>query len=382
MALITLCLIVKNEERYLENCLKSVKQYVDDIVIIDTGSTDNTKLIAKKYTENLHEFSFNGDFSEARNYALNLVKSPWVLFLDADEEFEEEEIKKVRALIQNASPNTGAFRFIRYNFFATGGWYSNKVIKLFRNEHYIRYTKQVNESVEQTLNKQDMEILNTDIILNHFGHCRLVGERDEKSKKYIEYMKSELNKNPNDAILYGYIGIISRTLGDFNNALEYTSKALNMNRESATLNIFHAHVLRSTNKINEALQYYNRARKIRPNDASAINMEGVMQLTLGNFDEADTLFKKAFEISPELIHVLINRGLVKQFQGRYEEALEFYNKVTLKNKAFLRQDRLGLLEVDPYRAFYYETITEYPGLENCISFCSKKLVGGRLLSIK
>ncbi|WP_337872164.1 glycosyltransferase family 2 protein, partial [Ignavibacterium sp.] len=83
-AKITLSMIVKNEERYLEDCLNSVKNVFDEIIIVDTGSTDNTLKIAEKFNAKVFHFDWINDFSAARNFALSKSTGEWILYLDAD----------------------------------------------------------------------------------------------------------------------------------------------------------------------------------------------------------------------------------------------------------------------------------------------------------
>lgn len=85
MSTISLCMIVKNEEDILDRCLKSVKKLVDEIIIVDTGSTDKTIEIAKKYTNKVFSFKWINDFSAARNYSFSLATSDYLLWLDADD---------------------------------------------------------------------------------------------------------------------------------------------------------------------------------------------------------------------------------------------------------------------------------------------------------
>lgn len=86
MITISLCMIVKDEEQVLERCLDSVKELVDEIVIVDTGSTDATKDIAARYTDRLFHFEWNHDFSAARNFSFRQATQDYILWLDADDE--------------------------------------------------------------------------------------------------------------------------------------------------------------------------------------------------------------------------------------------------------------------------------------------------------
>ncbi|EZH65025.1 glycosyl transferase [Bacillaceae bacterium JMAK1] len=98
MAEISLCMIVKNEEEVLDGCLSSVKDYMDEIIIVDTGSTDGTKEIAKKYTDKVYDFEWVNHFAKARNYAFNQATKPFIMWLDADDMLSKEDQKKLKKL--------------------------------------------------------------------------------------------------------------------------------------------------------------------------------------------------------------------------------------------------------------------------------------------
>lgn len=85
MKTISLCMIVKNEEEVLDRCLSSIKDAVDEIIIVDTGSTDQTKKIASKYTNDIYDYRWNNDFSKARNYAFSKATCDYCMWLDADD---------------------------------------------------------------------------------------------------------------------------------------------------------------------------------------------------------------------------------------------------------------------------------------------------------
>src|SRR3989344_2135515 len=93
---ISLCMIAKNEEKHLEECLNSVKELVDEVIIVDTGSTDKTKQIAKKFNAKIYDFKWVDDFSAARNESLKHATKDWILVLDADEVLDKEALKVIK----------------------------------------------------------------------------------------------------------------------------------------------------------------------------------------------------------------------------------------------------------------------------------------------
>ena len=100
MVTISLCMIVKDEEDVLDRCLDCVMDIVDEIIIVDTGSTDNTKKIAQKYTDKIFDFQWINDFSAARNFSFSKATMDYTLWLDADDIILEEDIEKFKRLKQ------------------------------------------------------------------------------------------------------------------------------------------------------------------------------------------------------------------------------------------------------------------------------------------
>ena len=104
MIRISLCMIVKNEERVLARCLDSVADLMDEIIIVDTGSDDRTKEIAAKYTDRIYDFKWIDDFSAARNFAFSKAEMDYIYSADADEVLSEENRERFKILKENLLP--------------------------------------------------------------------------------------------------------------------------------------------------------------------------------------------------------------------------------------------------------------------------------------
>ncbi len=114
MATISLCMIVKNEEEVLGRCLASVRDLVDEIIIVDTGSEDRTKEIASEFTDRIYSFQWEDDFSAARNYAFSKASKDFCMWLDADDVMEEKDRERFLALRRELTPETDIV-MMRYN---------------------------------------------------------------------------------------------------------------------------------------------------------------------------------------------------------------------------------------------------------------------------
>ena len=135
---ITLCMIVKNEEASLARCLDSVNGIADEIVIVDTGSTDRTRQIASRYTDRIVDFEWVDDFAAARNYAFDQAKSEYILWLDADDVFEPEDRAKLIALKRSLDPDVDSVT-MDYNLSFTA---DGKVAYNLRRNRLVRRDRQ------------------------------------------------------------------------------------------------------------------------------------------------------------------------------------------------------------------------------------------------
>lgn len=164
MATISLCMIVKNEENNISRCLDCVKELVDEIIIVDTGSTDRTKEIARLYTDKIYDFDWNDDFSEARNYSFSKATKEYCFWLDADDIITKQEQRSFKSLKDNLSDEINIV-LMKYNIAwdennnPTFAYYRERLIK---NNSKNLWNGEIHESINLTGN-----LLYSDIIIEH-----------------------------------------------------------------------------------------------------------------------------------------------------------------------------------------------------------------------
>lgn len=159
---LSLCMIVKNEEDVLERCLKSAKPFADEIIIVDTGSTDKTKNIAKKYTSKIYDFKWIDDFSAARNYSFSKASGDYIMWLDADDIITTENVKKIMQLKESSDSSVDIYMF-KYNVAfdknnnPTYTYYRERII---RNSPKYRWESPIHEviSLRGNIKYTDIEV--------------------------------------------------------------------------------------------------------------------------------------------------------------------------------------------------------------------------------
>ncbi|WP_420070670.1 glycosyltransferase [Syntrophus gentianae] len=210
---LSLCMIVKNEEKYLAKCLKSIRDVVDEMIIVDTGSTDKTADIGRVFGAKIFDFPWTGDFSAARNHSLAQATGDWILILDADEVISSRDFAELEALIHKPSSSPAAYLIMTRNYIdnsgiigwtqnvgqypeeAGGGWIASAKVRLFRRRGDIVFSNPVHELVEDSLQKAKIPILKSYIIVHHYG--KLDMERDLlKSEAYYLLGKMKYESDP------------------------------------------------------------------------------------------------------------------------------------------------------------------------------------------
>lgn len=219
---ITACSIVKNEAQNITRSIKSYKDAVDEIIIVDTGSTDNTVEICKSNGTKVLFYQWNNDFSAAKNYALEHATGDWIIFLDADEWFDPKLCKAELINIINKTEINKSHAIMttlcEYNC------KTNKVImkvlttRIFRNSRHIRFEGAIHERITNAGKDLDQECFAA-IEIFHSGYAN--GLANIKAKRNMEILNSQFNKGEVDAYLYFYIFRENYLLGNIDEAEKF-----------------------------------------------------------------------------------------------------------------------------------------------------------------
>lgn len=168
---VSLALIARNEEGSIARCLESARAIAEELIVVDTGSTDATREIARRAGATVIDVPWVDDFSAARNVALKAAKGRWILVLDADEYLPESSAFAIKELLSGIRDKVCAFQLA--NKSSTDGGKTGivgKIVRLFPNRSDIRYEWPVHEQVVTSLRRAGIEICDTDIEIIHTGY--------------------------------------------------------------------------------------------------------------------------------------------------------------------------------------------------------------------
>jgi len=326
-------MIVKNEESNLETCLKNVQPFVDQIVVVDTGSSDQTKEIAYQFTNDVYDFVWCDDFSKARNFSLDQATNDWVLILDADEvvvDFDKNAcVKSI-----NEHPNQVG-RIKRINPFESNGMiqkYIERVNRVF-NKNFYQYEGKIHEQIVRK-DQKPYDTFLIDLSANHIGYMKEVVKTTNKLKRNIEMLTKAIESTPTDPYLHYQIGKSYYMEHTYNEAYSSFKRALEIGVDFTleyTKDLIESfgYTLIQCQKYSEALEI-SQYEIYYANSPNYNFLMGLIYMNNGAFHQAIEFFKKcigSIEGSIEGINSYqpnYNIGVIYEVLGAHHQALYYY----------------------------------------------------------
>ncbi|RYD03048.1 hypothetical protein N752_21800 [Desulforamulus aquiferis] len=288
---LSLCLIVKNEQKNIARCIKSAKGVADEIIVVDTGSQDHTATLARKLGARVYNFDWSGNFAEARNFSLAMARSEWVLILDADETLRLEEHKQIRDIINKAGDTQG-FYLKLINYFGTvdpDDYVVDAVCRLFRNQPEYQFAGAIHENISQSIigAAGSASIVPTEIHIDHWGYLT----RPILKKKNIrntQILQQEVVKNNDPYTLYA-MGTEFFQQAQYKDASSYYCEALRQHCDDGMLSDLY---FKTAICYLEQEQYYQgvemvkRGLQLFPDFASLWYLYGMLEYQQNNLEKA------------------------------------------------------------------------------------------------
>jgi tetratricopeptide (TPR) repeat protein len=338
--MLSLSMIVRNEAERLERCLASVAGFVDEMVLLDTGSSDATIAIAESCGAVVHQLPWPGDFAPARNEALAHVNGDWVLVLDADEWLLPEARQPLQALM--AEPDLLLINLLRQELGAAQSPYSN-VSRLFRRHpaiHWSRpYHSMVDDSVLALLEKEPhWHLADCDVpALAHDGYRSDLLASGAKAERLRQAMEADLAANPGDPYACAKLGSLEVSEGNRERGIALLQQGLarcpaSRHPERYELLLHLAIALSSSSDPKHACQLYRQALELplppRLTLAARLNLAALLQepstTSQGALEEACELCREACAAAPELALGWLHLGISERRRGQLPAAIAAY----------------------------------------------------------
>lgn len=336
---VSLCMIVKDEEQNLPVCLASVKPLIDEMIVVDTGSTDRTREVAEIFGAIVIESSWNGDYSAARNLALEQARGKWVLSLDADEVISPLDYTAFRQLVADSVNNSAGYTVTTRNYSnrmdmenwqanrgeypheeAGRGWMPSDKVRLFPNLSEIRFENPIHEMVEPCLERCGIPMRDASFVVHHYGY--LDEQRQQRKKEYYyELGKKKYNESGGAPHATVELAIQAAGVGRYDEAIMLWHKALEIDADSylAWFNLGHAYLQKA--QFAQGSTACHRAMGLRENYREAVVNAAICEVAQGNLTAARKLVEESLPQNPDYPILPLMEAILLVLQGELETAL-------------------------------------------------------------
>ncbi len=365
---ISLCMIVRDEEEVLARCLKSVQNFVDEIVIVDTGSTDKTKEIARSFTDRIFDFEWVDDFSLARNFSFSRATGDYIIWLDADDIVEPKELKKLLELKKHITGDVDMYR-LKYNIkfdennVPTFSYFRERIIK---NDHTFQWQDPIHEVITP-----HGKVVNLDIAISHkkirpnapMRNLKIYKKMIENKKPlsprqkfyyarelmynafykeaitvFEEFLKEKQGWIENNIEACQNLANCYKNLQNIPEALQWLFYSFNFHSPKSEILCDIGELLLMLHRTKEAIFWYELATQQKPNYNSGAFIQGdyyglipylqlcVCYYKLGDLRKSEKYNTYAFKINPKNVSVLHNKKFFAQLKIKDKNKTEQTNK--------------------------------------------------------
>lgn len=330
---VSLCMIVKNEEKNLARCLSAAKPLVDEMIIVDTGSSDSTRKIAEVFGAVVSDFPWNGDYSTARNTSLGQARGNWILVLDADEVIAKQDYGLFLNLVCDGSGKQQAYTIVTRNYTSNldvenwqanqgeypqeevgRGWMPSEKVRLFPNRPDVHFENAIHEMVEPALARCGIPDYPTTIIVHHYGYMDVVRQQTKK-EYYYELGKKKLVESGGAPVAICELAIQAAGIGRYEEAIELWHQALSHDPNSylAWFNLGYACLQKGLFK--QGSEASKKAMLLRDNYREATVNHAICELCLGHGDYALSCIEEAMLSNTDYPTFLVMRGVIHACRG-------------------------------------------------------------------
>lgn len=347
---VSLCMIVRNEEKELPRCLASIKPLVDEMVIVDTGSTDNTREIARLFGARIIEFSWTGDFSAARNAGLEKATGDWILAMDADEvisPLDHEAFKKlllapsvaweittrnymVKVNIEKWQQNDGHYIIEE----AAAGWTPSNKVRLFPNRRDVFFQNPIHEMVEPSLELLGIPVQISSIPVHHYGYLDQQ-KMIEKKREYYRLGKDKLQKTGgNDPKALYELAVQAAEVDEFEEAVALWERLIRLQPDVPVAYFNLGYCLLKLARFPESLMASRKAIALKSPYPEAATNCAIAELCVGSPENAERLLTSTISQIGETPNLLLVLGVVQICLGNKIPGEACLQKLIVQRVAF------------------------------------------------
>jgi tetratricopeptide (TPR) repeat protein len=304
---LSLCMIVRDEEQMLARCLTAVAPAVDEMIVVDTGSSDSTIEIARSFGARVIEHPWTGSFADARNVSFEAATGDWLLYLDADEILVAEDAQRLRALTGHTWRE--AFYVVLTSYMGElgdGVEVTNTALRVFRNRPHYRFEGRLHEQIIHNLPTYSPgRIEETTVGVDHYGYLGAVRDAKQKSKRNIELLHEDAAGSAPTGFLLFNLGSEHAAVGDFSLACEEYERAWAMilaegNAEGCrfapALLVRLGNALLACRRVQEAMSWATDGLARYPAFTDLVLLQATTSVALGDGEAAADYYRRCIEL--------------------------------------------------------------------------------------
>lgn len=299
---LSLCIIAKNEEAQISRCITSARDFVDEIVVVDTGSTDNTVSLARSLGAKIRETDWQDDFSQARNESLDQAGGDWILFLDCDETVTPDTGHCLKKVIQDEKYDGYWLRCT--NIFNHQPGTTFAAFRLFRNNPLFRFECPIHEQILPSILRHSAveRIGRAPVMIYHYGYENNQIMTRKKTARNLLLLHKAYPEYGSTGFLNFYLGVEYQKLGHYQKALDYYRLAM---VKSTLAQSYTPAMIRSMGycylnlgHYQEGLALINEQLKHFPDYTDLVYLKGLLYAALNNYTQALTCMDHCLAMGP------------------------------------------------------------------------------------
>lgn len=362
---LSVCMIVKNEAEYIEDCLRSVQAIADEIILVDTGCTDETLLLAKPFNVKIIESAWQDDFSKARNVSISRAQGEWILWIDADERLDPQSIPVLKSLLKKPQKPT-AYTVQIHNLMPDGKNYKiSGAHRLFSNHFGISFSGRIHEQITRSLAGLSGEVHECAVTLKHLGYGLDAKKQAKKNRRNRELLLKMVKEDPRNGYAYFTLAQNFSQTEEWTTARTYYEKALQYEKFDqgmrASLYNTYAETLFHLNQTRKARTYTQKSIALVSRQVGAHYLLFKLAEKEGNLEQVISALQTLLEVNRQVRAkgksvstdiLLPDDDIIAEIITRYEksgmpeQALNWFPKLSAEREKsqseILRRARLEL----------------------------------------
>lgn len=344
--MISVCAIVRNEQRHAAGFMSSVDGICDEVIVVDTGSTDDSVAVFSELGADVSSISAESefDFGGARNEAIRRASGDWLLFLDADERLvgAPSDVRHALARVDGQERPIG-FTLFRYNIYPNGHFYSDRILRLFKKRDGVRFSLGIGESVWGSIVSNGGVIVNdgAPCAINHLGPSAPSASLDRKLRDYGRRMSERMSLGDDSPFSAAALAMLLQRTGRTADAVAMSAIAVSSNPEWSIPWYARGQVLRAAGDRHAAKEAVAAAVQHNPDDVRLSNLSAVLAGEVGEAEEAIAGFAEIANQRPQFCSAIVNAWRIAESRGDAASAQSYLAAIQGCNPALVEQREIN-----------------------------------------